>query len=393
MPAPYRILTVSIVAALMLPAAHAQEPGAKAGYPVGPFRVKPFAGAQIKYDSNIFSRPAAGHSWISIFNGGLEGVAQGNKSQLTLRYALDVGMYENSSADDYDDHKVSANLQFKPSNRHSFTTQAFFNIGHDARGSDDTAIQAAPNEYEDLGASLGYTFGANSSKGQLVLNAAYHEKEYTNNRAATSVLDIDEGALKGTFYWRLAPKTRALAEARITRTDYVDVTTLRDSDLMEYLVGVTWKATAKTSGTVKVGVGERDFDSATRTDESNTHWEAQVTWKPRTYSTVKLNASRRIDNASSAADDFIINTATSADWKHEWSPQWFTRLSGGYTQAKYNQTNNREDDTLNYGAEVGYNIAQDLVVAAGYTYKDRDSTNATFSYDQDVLYLQLNWRP
>lgn len=348
------------------------------------------AGADLKYNNNLFSQPNGAESWIEVLRakGRIAGSSGYTKYSFTGKAA--AGVYNDFSEDNYTDYGVGASMSANPSARHGFGASASYDRNHDARGSDDTAIQASPNEYELTKLKGNYKFGANSAKGRLVFDLGYSDKEYQNNRATTNILDYDDLLAGVTFYWKVAPKTSVLAQYRQTNTDYTNIN--RDSTLQEYLLGVTWEATAKTTGVVKIGQAQRDFDDSARSDKDSFSWEATVKWAPRSYSTFDLTTSQKIDNATATADNSIINTRYALGWNHDWSAYWSTRATASYSEADYNNTANRLDKTTDLGLTAKYAWMRDVTVSAGYTYTERDSNVNTRNYDRDLFLLSIDWK-
>lgn len=360
------------------------------GVPVGPFRASGDVTASLKYDSNLFSRPAASSSLIETLGVGVGLKARKGPSEVVLGYDGEYGNVNDSSVDNYDDHEVSVSGQWKPASRHRFNARGFYSSKHDPRGSDDTRIQATPNEWHDKGIVGAYEFGSESSKGRFKLDAGYHDKNYTNNRVTTSALDLKQTRIGATFFWRVAPKTSVLVEARRSRDNYV--TALRDSDLTDVLAGVTWTATGKTSGTLKLGYSKRDFDASTGLqDQSGAIWEGTVTWKPRSYSVFDLSLGRGIDNATAAGDAAITNSRIALAWRHKWDAHWNSKLNLGYTESDYANAANRLDKQVQYGASLDYLLNRRLTLSAGYQRTDKDTNAAGFEYLRDLVTLSARF--
>ncbi|MBU1962859.1 MAG: outer membrane beta-barrel protein [Gammaproteobacteria bacterium] len=343
------------------------------------------------YNDNIFSANTnEKDAWITSLLPTARLEARPGLDRYYLEYAGDIGWYENSSTDDYDDHRLTASghREINSRNRLDLTAEAIKE--HDERGSGRTeggAVTAdPPDEYHSLAVRGVYGYGAMSAKGRFDFEAGHLAKEYDNNRAATTVRDRGNTDLGVTFFYRVQPKTSLLLQAKDTRIDYDTANTL-DSDEYRLLAGVTWDATAKTTGLAKFGYLNKDFDSAARSDFEGFSWEVGARWMPRTYSYVDLNTSRKTEETDGTGD-YVLTQAYNLSWTHDWSHRFSTSLSGGYSDKDYG-ANTRRDDEYSAGLAGTYLIQKWLSVKAGYDYSERDSNVNTNDYDRNRYFVNL----
>jgi hypothetical protein len=166
--------------------------------------------------------------------------------------------------------------------------------GHDPRGSTDRAISTRPDEYKLFVPSATFAFGAPGARGRAELYYSYANKTYDNNRDVTKFSDRSTQEFGGALYVRAAPKSYFLVEARQTDIDYKLVNPNSGEEL-RYYAGVTWEATAATTGTLKFGRLRRSFNDGTPSETGNS-WEGYVTWAPRTYSSFEFLTSGKRTN-------------------------------------------------------------------------------------------------
>ena len=95
-----------------------------------------------------------------------------------------------------------------------------------------------------------------------------------------------------------------MGEVRGTDIDYL-LSNPNSGREIRYYAGVTWEATAATTGTVKLGRLERKFDGG-QPKFTGPSWEAAVFWSPRTYSKFDLYTARFTTEASGLGD-FIVS--------------------------------------------------------------------------------------
>jgi len=217
---------------------------------------------------------------------------------------------------------------------------------------------------------------------QLELAVDQERKRYDNRGTLNQDKDRDTRSLSATAFYRLAPKTRALFEISSTDFDYVSSTSL-DSANHSYFAGLTFDATAKTSGTVKIGREKKNFDVPEERDPSLTAWHADLTWKPRTYSAFRLTARHGI-NEGSSEEQFIENRMAGLAWNHKWSSFFSSDL--GYVRSKMNYDNaaNREDITDSYRVGLTWDVRRWLSLELGYRYRERDSNVALENFERSL---------
>lgn len=322
-------------------------------------------------------------TWITAINPTFELAAQDRLNIYKLTYSFNSEFFHSSSDDNNTDHHLDADAHMEFSARSRLDLNAGYDRMEDVA---DTEVDGVNDKYHTYNIGGTYGYGAESATMQFELGANHKWLRYDNN-GLNEDLDRDTTSFTGTAYYRLAPKTRALAELRYTDYDYKLSSSTLDSDAVAYLLGVTWDATARTTGTAKFGWTEKDFDSAARDEADSSMWEVGVTWKPRTYSAFTLETSRGLNEGSEGAEDYIETTRTSLNWNHAWSNRVSTDVNYAFTDEQYET--DREDETDTFAVGVNYDLRRWLSVGAGYKYQDVESTVASENYDRNLYQIKL----
>jgi hypothetical protein len=245
----------------------------------------------------------------------------------------------------------------------------------DPRGSTTGVnVHADPDRWHAPTVRAAFTYGAPGAVGKLVLEGSGFEKTYENNLVDMAKLDVRSTNLAGRFYYRLMPKTSAVFELRQVNNNYQTVGAQPDSTARYYQVGVTWEATAKTTGIVKVGRVQQSFSDATPSGSGGS-WEADVEWRPLSYSVVRLGTTRTVSD-STGVGTYQTNTNNSLTWAHQWSSKWATHASAADLKTSFAGTA-RDDDTKNYGVGVTYQMRRWLHLGLDSTMTQRTSTDPT----------------
>lgn len=375
-------------------AALAAEP---ANLRLGPLFITPTVDLEGFYTDNLLrTNEDETDTWAAVLTPRVELWVPNGPSDYSLTFEIEDSTYENSSDDDFTDYTTNLDIHQEFNARNAVNVFGEYYDGHEQRGTgfiegDLSLVTDKPVEYELTTAGSDYTYGSSQSKGRVKLAGKTVNYQYQNYRDFTRYYDRDENTLAGTFYWKVAPRTDALIEARAIENDYDETDPLDpagdlSSDEINYLLGVEWSATAKSAGHVKLGMYDREYDSGARQDDDGFLWEVGVQYRPRSYATFNLDT-RRFNRETNGLGNAINTQEVTVAWKQEWSDRSSTALKLGYSNDDYKGAE-REDD--NYGVEARYDYAfrRWFDLGAGYRYRDRDSDFEFFSYTENVFFLE-----
>lgn len=322
-------------------------------------------------------------------------VAKGNKASFNLSYSLAQDIFHSSHEDDNADHRLLADAGLIFTARHRLALNAGFSDVEETA----SLVQSLENDrYTTAQVGSTYTYGAPTARGQVELGASYQRLRFKNELVLPggAILNADRerdtSAARSTLYFRVAPKTKLLLEGRFTENEYVTNTALDGSNIA-VLGGVTWEATAKTSGTIKAGREEKSFDSAALGDKSNTMWEAGISWSPRSYSTFNLNTRSVFDEGLNGAE-LIETQGASLSWEHQWLERLRSTAIVSFTGQEYLGAavptgGNREDELADAGLSLTYAVRRWLDVGVGYKYAENDSTAPTRSFERNIASINV----
>ena len=379
-------VAASIRPAYQYPASTSSDSGA-ASIQVGttPLFFTPYVGFAVGRDDNVLlSNTNERASTLYITSPGFKLDARSPNMVFQAGYQAQIGRYADSDDDNYIDHAAHVQLDTAFDRRNFLRVGLDYARAHEQRGSTDRAISDRPDRYRLINPYATYAFGAPGADGRVEAYASQANRTYITNRAVTGAADRKTDEFGGVFYWRAAPKTYLLAEARKTNISYRDPGSPSNADERRYYGGVMWEATAATTGTVKVGRLERRFDSDLP-EFSGTSWEAIISWAPRTYSKFDFFAARTT-NEPSGLGNFILSDVYGVTWNHAWSSVLSTAVDLRFQKDDY-QGFDRTDDVRSLGFKVGYRFRRWLTLGAEYTHVQRDSNRPLFEYDRNLYLL------
>lgn len=342
------------------------------------------------YDDNFRETANEESSWVTTISPTFVLAAQDRLNVYKLTYNFSSDTFHSSQDDNNTDHHLDADAHMEFNARNRLDLNVGYDRVEDVAGTETNGINDKYHTYNIGGV---YGLGAESATLNFELGANHEWKRYDNKQLDGGGNRLNEGlerdttSLSGTAFYRIGAKTRALVEVRFNDYDYILGSSTLDSESMAYLVGVTWDATAKTSGMAKIGYEDKDFDNAARTDTDNTMWEIGATWQPRSYSSFTLNTRRGTDEGSESAEDYIETTRTSLSWDHDWSSFLSSEASYSYTDEEYE--GGRQDETDEFALGLNYDLRRWVSVGVGYKYTDIDSSEPGETLDRNLYQVKL----
>ncbi len=353
---------------------------------IGGFEFTPTLVVRESYDDNyrgLSDNEQA--SWVTGINPTFL-LGTGNRnSEYELEYSFNSDIFHSDSDASNTDHHLQLRSIMEFTSRHRLSWGLAY---HRVEETADTETNTENDKYSLAVARAAYRYGARTARNQLEFGTRYEQVRYHNSGDINATEDRDSLMFNSIWFHRLGYRTRSLVEVRHTDHDYKLARARRDSTNLALLAGATWDATAKTSGTIKLGAERKDFDSDTREDFTSPMWEVGVTYNPRTYSTFSLSARRAFDEGDNGAST-INDTTTRAAWNHEWTSKLATELQYRFSDRDYEGIG-RTDERTAYGAGVTWSPDRWVDVTLSYLRTQNDSNRRLESYDRNVYLLSFD---
>lgn len=386
-----KLLAIAVTApCLVSPLASAVEPNP---IQAGAFDLIPTIKVDTSQDDNIFRTDTnETDSNITVIAPRLQGIATSNANQFNFDLEAIKGIYSATDEDDYDDWRGAVGAHVEMTSRNILEFDYSHDATHEIRGlgfSEGGNLPPTPDEYDLDQWNASYQFGSNDSFGRLRFSIGNNDKEYTNNRLTTAVRDVETDLSGAELFINLSPRTAILFEYRKREVDYqtdlppvIGSPDTLDSDETYGFVGIEWEATASTTGSIRIGTGEKDFVDPDRQDLDDPSYELGLTWSPLTYSTFTFSASRLFDETTGQGNS-IDRTSYFGSWNHEWTSRLSTNVSASLSTEEY-AGSLRDDDLSYYSFGLTYSVARWLDVRVEMGLDNRDSGVSNFNYDRTV---------
>lgn len=354
---------------------------------VGGVEVTPWLGLSVGNNSNVgLTSGAKTSSNFTLLNPNLNVVLPTHGQIYSANYSGNIRRFSGAKTDNYNDHNFGLTADNKWSDRLNTLVNADYIKGHDGRN----ALMVRNKEiWHTTGIRAMGHYGAAGAQGQFELAAGQLAKRYdSNNSGATQAYNHDRTDLTGTFFYKVAPATQMILEVGDAKFVYVDAASKRlDSSEQHYKVGVRWNATAKTTGSIKVGTMRKTFNLGLLPSGNSTVWDADVTWSPKTYSKFDASLHQRAAEYGGLGS-FMISRDADFKWTHDWTGYVSSALSFGDGADTF-QAANRIDKRQTYALKATYGFRSWLRAAVEYQHSKRNSTDARLSYTQSVSMLTL----
>jgi hypothetical protein len=359
--------------------------GAQGNIELGPFRLLLNLDLSGEYDDNILLAPRDEESdFIWTISPGVTIELPARRWALRLGYRADIIQYT-----DHDDLSTVD---------HTFQAAAQGNFGR--------LNLALVNEFKTTEDFAGFPVPETTTRTERRENLLHAEGEYrVADRWSAGAhydfllvdyvesefdeLDYDEHTIGGTIFYRVAPKTSVLGEYeyQIVRYDLDAVADDRDSDSHLFWGGVKGDLTAKTSAAVKAGYQIKDYDNPAREDFDGLVVEAEVIWKYRDPSQLRIYGGRSNEESTFLGNNFYIANYGGVEVRHYITPRLILRAHGLVGTNEYpesvtveTETKERDDWFYEAGASLRYQIRRWLAIELAYEYLRRDSNFADFDY-------------
>jgi hypothetical protein len=350
------------------------------------------SGLLILSDSNITRTAEASSDIAAVFSPQLQFLSNVGRNIFVFDYQGDFAKYKNNSQYNYTDHDIKLSGIFDHSNRvnSEFTLGYLHQIEEPGSSNALTQLDNEFNELNRTSARAKFFYGTAASIGQFVLGLDHGQRRYTNNQQGFR--DVDQKKATGTFFYRMAPKTRLLLEASVVKNDYVAVTQFAapNSDDNTYLAGVEWEATAITSGTFKVGYQKKDFADARFNDIDGLSYFLDMAWQPNTYTTITIGAKRTTSESAEQDIGGFVITGYSLGLQHAFSER--TQLKANYTQdtSDFTSTQERTDRGKNITLGITHSLRTWLDISLNYRRIARSSNEEIYAFSSDAMELSLS---
>ena len=361
----------------------------------------PYVSLRESLTDNVFNTPTdTRHDLISALTPGIKMVYPFRTHQFDFDYHAVLTRYKTYSSDRTNDHFVNGAVDLKFGSLVGLKLSDVYMKNHFPRSSSATGfIEKYTNN--TVKASLSYQL-ADRSKVQVDLG----QSSWSFQDQASFFRDRREGLLSGYLYYRFQPKTSAFVELDRKKADFSDpVSQPLDNAMDSALLGITWEATRRSQGTVKIGKTWKDYSDGSVEDYSSWTGSMDIIHRFDEYNTVKVTGLREINEtnyqpvAGQLPVRFFVTTGAAAEVTHRFGYRLSGSLSGSLGTDKFsdpvfdpadNTYKDRKDSTVLLGLGLKYAAKEWLEVGVDYLARKRDSNINANDYSEHRYSLMVS---
>ncbi len=362
--------------------------------------VLPSIGVLLGRDSNIYNtQNDEFSSLIGVVTPSLLLATRPASRRFAVLYQGDYAHFFDDSANDYDDHSLSGLGRLQFGSRGRLDIAATTARGHRGRGTDQTGgldpdspnFPSEPDEFDHQQWRAKFRYGADGNRGRLRFSVGGDRRKHTNNFVRTRPFDYATTTAGTGLSLQFHQRTAIVMDAVFTDIGFDAAAPSgisRDGKDWRLLLGVTWAATAKTVGSVRLGVQQRRFEDPAVTTANNPSWEIDIRWSPREYSHVDFVTSR-INQEAFDDGAFIDSIVSELGWTHEWNQGFETVVQ--WTQSKFDFISAVRNQNINE-VYLGLRVPRGrwLTWEAGYEWRSSASDLDLLSYDGNMFSIGVN---
>lgn len=228
---------------------------------------------------------------------------------------------------------------------------------------------------------------------KTTLEMTFLRTDYNYSRASDNDLDRNENNVSLTLFRRILPKTSVLVRYDFQRSNFVNLPATeadKDGNTHTGSMGLRFDPTAKVSGTLRLGYSVEHFDDQSLDDTHALTADAALVWEARPKTRLYLDLLRDIEESSTTGADAIISTRVAFALRQRFLPRFSAELLAWYQHDGFDNLE-RDDDIWQAIAVARYAVLPGLHVAAGYEYGLRNSSEDSFDFTVNRLWIFASW--
>ena len=306
-------------------------------------------------------------------------------------YRADIREHDKYTDENRTDHRVEGSFKVSLKGGLSLEIIDVYEVDRDPYGTGGTPERELDEFNSNLfNAILAYQI---TPKTSLRLDYGNYYLDYDADRNLRR--NRTDDTVSAYFFYDMTPKTSLFIQAEYIEIDY-DEEINNDSDEMNYYIGAQMKASKKLRGRIKIGYGNKDYDSSTLDDRDEWLIEANVNYFFTPKTSIYLKGSRRVLESDSEGTNSTLSYKTQLGYRQRFTSKLRGEMSFYYVDNAYKDnltagppTDNREDEEHGFIAAIGFTPKRWLNVSLGYKYENIDSNFDSNDYSSNTFFLRM----
>ncbi len=385
--------------------------------------VHPYLQLRGKYDDNIFlTRDAEEEDWIFTISPGIfiEPKLR-SKHKFICDYQADLRFFREHDEEDSDNHElnIDSELNFnkwrlnlsnmfryfkdrdslsrEDVNESPTTEEFYYSYGRDRLGTDDISRVKRTQDY--LTGIITFLF----NKMDIGFRGSYGIEDYHSRERigdfkgeVLTYKDLERNEYEGEaeIALKLWTKTALLFSGVYGGVEH-DTGKKSDSDLVDLLMGLRGKPTAKIAVEAKVGYRSQEYDDYDD-DFNSVIFNGSLMYKPASKDTLLLNFLRTTNDTIYKENAYYDASYFIASFIHDFTDSFSGNLDVTYEIDKYptttseeGKTAKRRDDFISAGLGFSYKLVKQIAIDIQYEFRERDCNFDILDYNNNRLSLGL----
>jgi len=296
-------------------------------------------------------------------------------------YSPEYVMYSNNSKHWHWNHKAESLFQLNLNSGLSFD---LITLLHDKKEIAGNGVTDTLYRYQDSLIDFIATYDPPSNRFELQFAYSNYALDY--KEIVVSYRDRRDNSFGLSASYQFWPKTALFAEYNYSDINYVSGS-ITDNIERRYYAGAKWDITAKTSGTLKLGYIEKDFDSITLSDQSGFSAELQTQHHLTSKRTLQVLGYRKFQESDLLGASSFLSTGIDIGLSQKFTEKWSGTFNAFYEMNDYNEVN-RDDTVYGFGPAIRFEPREWMFFDFGYYYSRNDSNVTFFDYDINQIFLR-----
>lgn len=310
------------------------------------------------------------------------------KHNFSAVYKGNYKLFSENSDLNYLEHDINLRALFDHSTSFNTEFSVFYRDQIEAPGVNNSAADLLILDFQEFtteGLNAKFSYGTRESIGQFVLSLGASNEDYKTARL--SFRDVDRKNIAGTFFYNLGTKTRLLFESSFETFDYENSQQDFDqsNEEVSFLLGAEWLATAASSGSLRLGYQEKDYDQEQFKTIYGLTYILNLNWQPNTFTKLSLNGSKRPrESAQINAEGFFVTTY-GIGVEHELTAR--AQIVSSVSLSDDDISSERTDTRQEFQFGVNYSVNRWLNTRLNYRHSKRESDEDLFNFNANVIEL------
>lgn len=325
---------------------------------------------------------------------------QVGRSDYVLFYRGELGRYQDSPADDFDNHSLQFKFDSTLSEGVEVKSLLFYEDMVRDRGDGLTEgvgdLLDGPVYYTDYGAQFRWRYVFVEQRYWFDIQTLYFNRTYQNGVPFTNGRNRVEMGARASFFRAVSTGSAWFVEARYNQLYYDDndpdfppgfTVTNRDAVEAVLLGGIRWQKGELSRASLGIGYQNKTYRNPEREGFSGLTWEVELGYSP--VRQVELfYKSTQAAVPPPAVGDYILQLFHIAQFSYKFRDRIKLILDFEYFDEQYVGFDRAEDTSL-YGFGIEYAWRSNIKFILQGQREDKHSNIAGFTYDQNIVGLQI----